>query len=102
MLFAVEAQVRKRLQPVNELGAKAVFKCDAFAINLARNQQHFFVLYVDALIWPDACGKVKHFGFAKAVGGVQTALCFPHDWRIQTLFDCCPNRKRRRKVEAIN
>ena len=102
LLRAVEPELVQDLEDADELVAEPVLEGDAVGVDPPRDEQHLFVLDIDAFDRPDALGEVEGFGLTEGFGGEPTAGLFPHNRRVQALLDRGPDRERRREVVAVD
>jgi len=95
-----QAGAVEHAQKLGELFVQAVLERHPIAYNLARDQQHLFVLDVHALHRSDALRKYERFRLAERRSGEPAPLAFPHERGIQALLDRRPDRERRRELVA--
>jgi hypothetical protein len=87
---------------LDELTTQPVLEGDPPCVDPAGDQQHLFVLDVDALDRADAGGEVEHLRLGEWLGGVPAARVLPDHRRVEAFLDGGPDRERRREVQAID
>ena len=75
----------------DELRAKTVFKVNFLSINLLWNEYYFLMFNIYTFDRSNSFWEIESFNFAKGFGCVPTATIFPNKWRIEALFNSCPD-----------
>ena len=98
-----EVELLQRLEHVDELVAEAVLERHPLDVDPARDQDHLFVLDVDALAAaPMPSGNVKISGSLNGARRVPAALTLVDHGRVEALLDRRPDRERRGEVVAVD
>ena len=92
----------QRPEHLDELVAETVLERDPASVDPARDQQHLFVLDVDALDRPDPLREVEDLRLGERRRGEPATVPLVDDRRVQALLDRGPDRERRGEVVAVD
>ncbi|CAB4546183.1 unannotated protein [freshwater metagenome] len=79
------------LEHGNELVAEAVLERHPVTVNPPGNKKYLFVFNIDALNITDPLWEPKDLGLRKRRSREPATVTFPDHWRVQALFNHCPN-----------
>ena len=87
LVGSVQAQLVQGTEDVDELVTKPVLERHALGVNPARDQQHLFVLDVDALDFADALGEVENLWLRKRWSRKPALVLLEDHGRVQALLN---------------
>src|SRR4030043_1258230 len=83
----------QRFQNSNKFIPQSILKGYTLAFNPPRNEQYFFMFNINHFDISNSIREFKYFGFRKRLGGKPSPFFLPNYRRIETFFNCCPNRE---------